>query len=259
VVARDTSGSDNDANTWMVRLDSDGVWAGWEPVSIQSYHTPGIAEGPNGYEYLAWVEGVADDGKFINFSARPAGSDRDWQQVMTIKQPMMQTREIKIEDRIHLTLHFMPYRTQGGVPFADGSGTLVVFWNQGNAENEKGKNYAHRAYLRGYLAPSHDAEGELKNTWPGWMGNEGVDRPVQRHSMAIAPRYTDFEQFYTTYNWESEALNGILHIPFATGMPLVESGLNRDHDDAAMMSQHLCSSLRTFYGDAEQFCNEAQE
>jgi len=113
-----------------------------------------------------------------------------------------------------------------------------------------------RAYFEGFISPG-STFSDLRSGTFDWRADVTFDRPVINHSPAVARRWNDAVQMYTTSNWEGAGEpKRPLYVPYASGTPIGATAIFDDSDDAAAIEETLCSSLHSLeVGDPTCRCD----
>lgn len=219
---------------------SDGVWvatytfAGWGPLSravdetgknLTSLGTPGLVQASDGRVYLlrlqtndtAYMELFSGNGE--TFSKIPGTGIAD-----AIADP-----DRTLWSRINLL--YLPFLTGAGDEFADRSGYLAAFYEQG------AKPRWARAYLRGYVAPGGaqftGTDSSPRNQYVVPNQKWGISIAAARHGPHAGVLYVS-----------EDGDDRMEYVPYANGIPPVAYGSHVDTNDADVIDQGLCSVLK---------------
>ncbi|RMH36523.1 MAG: hypothetical protein D6689_22370 [Deltaproteobacteria bacterium] len=250
----DSGGAEWDGDVYLARLDQDG-WSAWERLALPSWTTPGIVEGPDGREYLAFVDSTGGFDGTIRFAYRAAGTTEPWTVVpepTVVWSTGFDVAGLAPRRRTRVNLTFLPYHTAGEPspePFADGSGTLAVFWTKGPADEDgRGAWYVRRAYVEGYIDregpafAARDVKWRAQSRW----------RPYLDDSVAVARRFIDVVAAFPQVGGDAGCHRLVpIYLPHASGTPLGTGIAQRDTDDAAIIADTMCTALwQLDYGGA---------
>lgn len=275
IVFKDINVGDFIPHVYLTSIDVNGNWSS-EPqlqvlpdgTGVGSYFTPGIAEAPDGYVYMAALyTGSIEPARIRRlYFLRRASSDTSgsWEEIAALGTTVtgLEGQGTSMPLRRRLNLIFLPYLEQGHRPFPDGSGYLAVFYNSGYAGSATWRDYwfHNRIYTTGFISPSQTQYGSPL----GRRMTVAIDRPFPSHSTAVARRWNDAVSLHTAVAFWTGDAKPAVYQPFASGTPpvsyetaadfvdpfdrTVSIGINADTDDAAIMSRSMCRSVRFLYG-----------
>ncbi len=244
VVFRDLFTPEDEPNVWLARMDDRRAWSAWEQIDVPSWTTPGIAAGPDGFEYLAHVASGGD--RPILFSRRIAGSSDPFERIIGPSMTSSAFMDAPTPLRSRVILLFQPYKYLFGVPFDDGSGYLAVFWNGGQPSDKNSEDrdswHQYRAYVPGFISPT---EMSLPAQNAGWRAHGMWERPLSWHSPAVAPRHWDVQVAYAARHWLEGHDIGVFYQPYGGGMGAMNPYPHDDYDDVSLIADTMCSTVRS--------------
>jgi hypothetical protein len=193
-----------------------------------------------GQLYLTMMEGSTGTKQILVYRRPLAGGS--WT-LAPEAPPLSSFIQLAMPARGRLTALFLPLLDGFGEPMPGGEEQLAVFWTEYNSTDFLQRDWWHarRAYQSGRVSSSTpfffvDPPGAPAPRWSIRMPR-GIDRPMPAHSVAVTRRYREASALYNGTDWYNSAqvLRNALYVPDATG--------HVDFDDAARMSQKMCSSL----------------
>ena len=263
IAFRDTTASDYAPNTWLARYDSFDGWT-WEQLPFPSYMTPGLTQGSDGWQYLLYstYSGAAAG---LKLASRPPGGTFAPIDQVAMPGVGLGSATVPVALRTRLQLVYVPYRYEGGTIFSDSSGYLAAYWVSG-LMTDQDSWLLKRAYTPGYISttgacfgatpssPSCDDDGVAR-----WRAQKMTGRPRWGISPQIALRWNEVSAVYVDSMWSpnnpaGQGARRVMYQPHANGQPYSSPAWHVDNDDAAMMRDFMCSSLRALEGDASK-CN----
>jgi hypothetical protein len=252
ILFRDQNAADNVANTWITRRDSFGTFDAWQQLATPSYLTPGLAQGPDGKQYLLYARKPASGAIQLDLAERAPGVTAFTDVPgFSFENPGLGSTDIPMAERTRLTLVALPFRKHGGEPFSDSSGYLAAYWNAGRVGSDQGGWSLRRAYTPGRITPSGACFGGTINggacgasvqARARWQIQK--DRPFPGFSPAIAERWHGATAIYVQSVWGGTmAPRAMAYQPWAGGIASGSGARYRDNNDATFIRQNACKTL----------------